>query len=99
MSRGSDLTTEEILHSDYFDDLVFFLMNLDTEDKVKDFILGVLTPGEAWNIIQRITIVESIKAGYTHRHIAKLLGVSIRTVSRASRQIQEGNFVILYDTY
>lgn len=96
MTRSDQKSTEDIIKSEYYNELVFLLQNLNSEEKAKDFLLSVFTPTEAFNIAQRLSIVEYINLGYTHRKIAKLLHVSITTVSRASRQIKEGRFVRFY---
>ncbi len=97
MPRSDQKSAEDIVKSEYYAELVFFLQHISSEKKAKDFLLSVFTPTEAYNIAQRLCIVEYLNLGYTHRKIAGMLRVSTTTVSRASRQIQDGKFWIMYN--
>jgi TrpR family transcriptional regulator, trp operon repressor len=60
--------------------------------EMSDFLDGILTPKEKFELARRLQIVELIKSGMPHQAIAKMLGVGVATVTRGSREVQLGRF-------
>jgi len=65
---------------------------LQTQSDIKNFLLGVLTPGEIEEISQRIEIVKLLKKGVSQHEIAAKLGVGVATVTRGSKELKLGRF-------
>lgn len=55
---------------------------------LNDFLVDLLTPQEYKDIVNRWQIIKLLKRGLTQRDISKKLRVSIATVTRGSRAIQ-----------
>jgi len=68
-----------------------FLKNKDLENMV-DFLHGVLTTKELLELSTRIEIVRMLKKGTPQHAIAEELGVGVATVTRGSKEIQQGRF-------
>jgi len=68
------------------------IQKLHTEEEIRDFLLGVLTPGEVEEIAQRIEIVKMLKKGVNQHEIAEKLGVGVATVTRGSKELKLGRF-------
>lgn len=75
-----------------FKDLVKTLLSMKTEDKMVNFLEGILTPKELLEIPMRLKIVRMLKKGVPQHEIAKELGIGIATVTRGSKEIQKGRF-------
>ncbi len=58
---------------------------------LKKFLKGILTPTELEEIPRRLEIVRLLKKRIPQHDIAKRLGVGVATVTRGSKEIQEGN--------
>ena len=68
------------------------IQKLQSEEEIRDFLLGVLTPGEVEEIAQRIEIVKMLKQGVNQHEIAGKLGVGVATVTRGSKELKLGRF-------
>ena len=74
------------------DELISELMKMGNKDKMRDFLLGILTPKELLEIPKRLAIVKMLKKGIQHHEISEKLHVGVATVTRGSREIQRGRF-------
>jgi TrpR family trp operon transcriptional repressor len=68
------------------------IQKLQSEEDIRDFLLGVLTPGEIEEIAQRIEIIKMLKQGVNQHEIAGKLGVGVATVTRGSKELKLGRF-------
>lgn len=78
--------------SKQLDEFIETLLNMNTKNKMIDFLEGVLTPKELLELPHRLQIVKMLKRGISQHDIAGKLGVGIATVSRGSRELQKGRF-------
>lgn len=76
----------------FFDELVNELLKIDSRKDMADFLRGILTPSEVAEIPKRLQIVKLLKAGVAQKEISEKLGVGIATVTRGSKEVQEGKF-------
>lgn len=75
--------------------LVQLFLSQSTEGKMSLFLRGILTPGEIEALKTRVEIVYMLKKGIPQKQIAEKLGVGIATVTRGSRELQQGYFAHL----
>ena len=68
------------------------LLKMDSKEKMRDFLGGILTPKELVELPNRLAIVRMLKRGISQHDVAGKLGVGIATVSRGSRELQKGRF-------
>ncbi len=68
------------------------LFKMNSKEKMKDFLEGILTPKELEEIPHRLEIVKMLKRGISQHDVAGKLGVGVATVTRGSREIQKGRF-------
>lgn len=73
-------------------ELVNILISLRDEEKMKDFLAGILTPKELIEIPTRLQIVKMLKKGIPQHEIAEKLNVGVATVTRGSKELQNGRF-------
>jgi len=76
-------------------ELVRLFLSQQTEEKMGLFLKGILTPGEIEALKTRVEIVFMLKKGIPQKQIAEKLGVGIATVTRGSRELQQGYFAHL----
>ncbi|MEP7167529.1 MAG: YerC/YecD family TrpR-related protein [Candidatus Woesebacteria bacterium] len=74
-------------------ELATVIRTLSTKKQVIEFLEGILTPKELQEISQRLQIVKRLKKGETQRQIAADLGVGVATITRGSKEIQNGKFI------
>jgi Trp operon repressor len=74
----------------YENELAQALTEINDLKVAKDFLSNMLTPNELEELVLRLQILKSLKAGIPQRKIAKDLNVSIGTVSRGSREVKYG---------
>lgn len=87
--------TSVIINPDFFDELIIFISNIEGQDELRDFFIGILSPSEIRHICNRLQIIVLLRYGWSHQEIAKILSVGIATVSRASREINNDHFAYL----
>ena len=63
-----------------------------SQEKLTNLLKGLLTPSEIMELAQRIRIVQLLKKGVGQHKIAEKLGIGVATVTRGSKELQEGNF-------
>ena len=68
-----------------------FLQNTDSDEMI-DFMKGILTQKELSELSTRLEIVRLLKQGIPQHKIAKKLGVGVATVTRGSKELQQGRF-------
>jgi TrpR family trp operon transcriptional repressor len=68
-----------------------FLENQDSEEMI-DFLRGILTSKELSELSTRLEIVKMLKQGVPQHTIAEELGVGVATVTRGSKELQQGRF-------
>lgn len=74
------------------EELIETFLDVQTKEKMYDFLQGILTPKELIEIPNRLQIVKMLKHGVSHHDIAGKLHVGVATVARGSREIQKGRF-------
>lgn len=60
-------------------------------DEAKHFLLDLCTPAELQTMADRWLVVDPIKQGSPYRKIYDDTGVSVTTIGRVARSINEGN--------
>ena len=74
--------------------VVKYLMTQTTDEQMLGALLGLLTPYEQQELINRLQIFELLSQGVSQRQVAQQLGVGIATVTRGSRALQAGSYKI-----
>lgn len=74
------------------DDLIKALLQMDTEEKMRNFLEGILTPKELEEIPHRLEIIAKLKQGIPQHQIAEEMGIGVATVTRGSKELQRGKF-------
>lgn len=74
------------------EELVNTILNVRGKQEMYDFLQGILTPKELFELPNRLQIVKMLKRGISHHDIAGKLHVGVATVTRGSREIQKGRF-------
>ena len=72
--------------------LVNVLLKINNQDAMLDLLKGLLTLNELEEIARRLQIVVLLKKGLSQREVAEKLKVGIATVTRGSKEIQQGRF-------
>jgi TrpR family trp operon transcriptional repressor len=85
---GSKKDREDKELNEFMDEL----MKMDTKEKMRDFLEGILTPKELVEIPNRLEIVRLLKKGVGQHEIAGKLGVGVATVERGSKELKRGKF-------
>jgi TrpR family trp operon transcriptional repressor len=68
-----------------------FLENKSSEE-MSAFLKGILTSKELSELSTRLKIVKMLKQGIPQHKIAETLGVGVATVTRGSKELQQGRF-------
>ena len=68
-----------------------FLENKSSEE-MSTFLKGILTSKELSELSTRLKIVKMLKQGISQHKIAETLGVGVATVTRGSKELQQGRF-------
>ena len=72
--------------------LISEFLKMDNKRKMRDFLLGILTPKELEEIAMRLEIVKLLKRGVRQHVIAERLKTGVATVTRGSRELKSGRF-------
>lgn len=64
----------------------------NSKEKLTNLLKGLLTPSETQELAERFRIVQLLKKGVGQHKIAEKLGIGVATVTRGSKEIQNGNF-------
>ena len=78
--------------------LVKTIRRIKTKRNLKNFLEGILTPEELYQIDQRLRVVKMLKAKVPQHEIARILRVGVATVTRGSKMIQTGHFKYIQNT-
>lgn len=78
-----------------FEDLIDLVHSTKNKKLLEDFLLALTTPYERRVLARRVEIVKRLVAGYTHHQIAADLKIGVSTVTRGSRELNQGRFKIL----
>lgn len=78
-----------------FTDIIDLIYSIKDKELLEDFLLGVTTPKEREEFVQRVEIVKRLIAQETQKNIAKELGVGVATVTRGSKELAQGKFKVL----
>lgn len=70
-------------------DLIKVLLSIKQERLMEEFLADLLTLGEFEEIVKRWQVVKALHQGVPQRKIAEDLGVSIATITRGSRELQD----------
>jgi len=73
-------------------ELIEALSQMNSKEKMENFLEGILTPKELEEIPMRLQIIKMLREGTPQHKIAEKLGIGIATVTRGSKEIQKGNF-------
>ena len=71
-------------------DLADALARTNKQDKLYDFLHGILTPRERETIALRWQLVKMLEKGVQQRNIADRLGISLCKITRGSRELKHG---------
>jgi len=86
ISIGNETENKEL------NEFIDALMKINTKEKLKNFLEGILTPKELIEIPNRLEIVKMLKRGVSQHDIAGKMHVGVATVGRGSRELQRGRF-------
>ena len=68
------------------------LLSIKSKEGMEDFLKGILTTKELLEIPNRLKIIKMLKKGISQHEIAGDLRVGVATVTRGSRELQNGRF-------
>lgn len=74
------------------EEFIQIILSLKTQEDLRDFLYGILTPKELLDIPKRLEIVKKLKQGVSQHNIADKLHVGVATVTRGSKELQKGRF-------
>lgn len=80
------------MNNKHVNKLVNVLLKINNQDAMLDLLKGLLTLNELEEIARRLQIVVLLKKGLSQREVAEKLKVGIATVTRGSKEIQQGRF-------
>lgn len=80
---------------DLFDEFVATIHSIESKEELSDFLYGVTSEEERAKLVQRVAIIRLLLEGRSQQSIAKQLGVGVATVTRGSKELQSGKFIVL----
>jgi Trp operon repressor len=80
------------MNKKYFNQLINTLSGIQDKKVLKNFLEGLLTEKEVEELSARLQIVKLLRKNIPQREIAEKLGVGIATITRGSKELQEGKF-------
>jgi len=78
-----------------FNSVINVIDSIEDRTVLEDFLVGITTPKERVEIGQRLEIVERLLRKEPQHKIAGDLGVGVATVTRGSKELQDGKFKVL----
>lgn len=66
------------------------LLSLETTQEVKQFLEDLCTPAELEAMVDRWRVAQLLKQGYSYRDIREITKVSVTTIGRVARFIEQG---------
>jgi TrpR family trp operon transcriptional repressor len=88
---GSGSNREESKSKD-LEEFINVLLSIKSKGEMEDFLKGILTSKELLEIPNRLKIVKMLKKGISQHEIAQDLKVGVMTVTRGSKELQNGRF-------
>lgn len=85
LNIGSNISKERI-------EFIDAILSMKTKGEMNDFLEGILTPKELLEIPNRLEIIKMLKKGISQHEVADKLKVGVATVTRGSRELQQGRF-------
>lgn len=76
----------------YLNELVQTLAAFSDHKQLRKFLEAILTPKELDEIPKRLQIIKMLKKGVAQRDISAKLKVGVATITRGSKELQQGNF-------
>jgi TrpR-related protein YerC/YecD len=67
------------------------VLTLKTPDEVRRFFLDLCTPAELQAMADRWLVVRMLRKGHAYREIHEETGVSVTTIGRVARFLEQGN--------
>ncbi|MBI2032190.1 MAG: transcriptional regulator [Candidatus Levybacteria bacterium] len=92
LGSNRDKAIQNEVQNKELDEFVITLLKMDSKDKMRDFLEGILTPKELIELPNRLAIVRMLKRGISQHDVAGKLRVGVATVGRGSRELQKGRF-------
>lgn len=74
------------------EEFIDVLLSIKTKEGMEDFLKGILTTKELLEIPNRLKIIKMLKKGISQHEIAQDLKVGVMTVTRGSKELQNGRF-------
>jgi TrpR family trp operon transcriptional repressor len=74
------------------EEFINVLLSIKSKEGMEDFLKGILTAKELLEIPNRLKIIKMLKKGISQHEIAGDLKVGVATVTRGSKELQEGRF-------
>jgi TrpR family trp operon transcriptional repressor len=74
------------------EEFINVLLSIKSNSKMEDFLNGILTPKELLELPNRLKIIKMLKKGISQHEIAGDLKVGVATVTRGSKELQNGRF-------
>lgn len=78
-----------------FKDVTDFIFSIKNKELLNDFLFGITTEKERKELTLRLEIIKRLISGEPQAKISKELGVGIATVTRGSKELNQGRFKIL----
>jgi TrpR family trp operon transcriptional repressor len=78
-----------------FNELTDIIFTIKDRAVLEDFLLGLTTPKERMELVQRVEIIKRLLQNEPQAKIAKDLGVGVATVTRGSKELMQGRFKTL----
>ncbi|TAL14282.1 transcriptional regulator [Patescibacteria group bacterium] len=78
-----------------FNEFIDLTYSIKDRALLEDFLIGITTPKERLELVQRIKIMKRLIAGDPQQQIASDLGVGIATITRGSKELSQGRFKVL----
>jgi TrpR family trp operon transcriptional repressor len=78
-----------------FHSVIEIISSIKDKELLEDFLVGITTPKERTEIGQRLMVVQRLLKNEPHHRIAEDLGVGVATVTRGSKELQDGKFKVL----
>jgi TrpR family transcriptional regulator, trp operon repressor len=92
MMKLGNLFGSEKGNGNELEELVEALLKIKNKEEMEEFLRGILTPKELLEIPNRLEIIKMLKKGVSQQEIASKLKVGVATVTRGSKEIQQGRF-------
>ena len=91
LKLGSNLNRRENKSKD-LEEFINVILSIKSKEGMEDFLKGILTTKELLEIPNRLKIIKMLKKGISQHEIAGDLKVGVATVTRGSRELQNGRF-------